>query len=100
LRIAYLEAPQAAEDQECKEAVLAYHFIYNAEPAATAGKIAVRIETWLARTFGINLDFKSVHALETLNRFGLLRRDGERLFVPARAGNRPIAPSLEQFLKR
>jgi hypothetical protein len=80
-----------AEDQECKEAVLAYHFIHKAEPAATAAEIAVRIETWLARTFGVNLDFKSAHALETLNRFGLLRRDGERLFVL------PLEPTIAQL---
>ena len=56
-----------------------------------AGEIAARIETWLARTFGVNLDFNSAHALETLNRFGLLRRDGEQLFVP------PIEPAIAQL---
>jgi hypothetical protein len=80
-----------AEDQECKEAVLAYHFIHKAEPAATAGEMAARIETWLVKSFGVNLDFKSAHALETLNRFGLLRRDGERLFV------RPLEPAIAQL---
>jgi hypothetical protein len=80
-----------AEDQECKEAVLAYHFIRKAEPTPTAGEIAVRIETWLAKNFGVNLDFKIAHALETLNRFGLARRDGERLFVP------PLEPAITQL---
>jgi uncharacterized protein DUF3754 len=80
-----------AEDQECKEAVLAYHFIHKAEPAPTAGETAARIETWLAKNFGVNLDFKIAHALETLNRFGLVRRDGERLFVP------PLEPAIAQL---
>jgi Protein of unknown function (DUF3754) len=71
-----------AEDQETKEAVLAYHFIGKAKPAPTAPEIAVRIETWLAKNFGVTLDFKIANALETLNRFGLVRREGEQLFVP------------------
>jgi Protein of unknown function (DUF3754) len=80
-----------AEDQETKEAVLAYHFIGKTEPAPTAAEIAVRIETWLAKNFGVTLDFKIADALETLNRFGLVRREGERLFVP------PLEPAIAQL---
>jgi hypothetical protein len=71
-----------AEDQECKQAVLAYHFIRKAGVAPAAAEIAVHIETWFAKHFGVNLDFEIVEALATLNRFGLVRREGERLFVP------------------
>jgi hypothetical protein len=71
-----------AEDQECKQAVLAYHFIRKAEAAPTAAEVAVHIETWLAKHFGVNVDFEIAAALETLNRFGLVRREGQRLFVP------------------
>jgi|SRR5579862_177998 len=72
-----------AEDQETKEAALAYHFIRKAERAPTEPEIAARIQTWLAKDFGVNLDFKIADALETLNRHGLVRREGERLFVPS-----------------
>ena len=71
-----------AEDQESKEAALAYHFIRKAEVALTATEVAGRVETWLAKNFVVNVDFKIANALETLNRFGLVRREGERLFVP------------------
>ena len=70
-----------AEDQETKEAVLAYHFIDKTKPAPTAAETAARIETWLARNFGVSLEFKIAHALETLNRFGLVRQEDERLTV-------------------
>ena len=80
-----------AEDQGSKEAALAYHFINRAEPTPTAGEIAARIEAWLAKSFGVSLDFNIAHALETLNRFGLVRRDGERLFVP------PLEPAIAQL---
>src|ERR1700733_389477 len=80
-----------AEDQECKEAALAYHFIRKAEPAPTEPEIAARIQTWLAKNFGVNLDFKIADALETLNRYGLVRRDGGRLFVPS------LGPAIDQL---
>ena len=71
-----------AEDQEGKQAVLAYHFIRKAETPPTAAEVALSIETWFAKHFGVNLDFEVAEALETLNRFGLVQRVGERLFVP------------------
>lgn len=80
-----------AEDQECKEAALAYHFIRKAEAAPTADEIAAGIEAWLAKTFAVNLDFKIAHALETLSRFGLVRHDGERLSVL------PVEPAIAQL---
>jgi hypothetical protein len=80
-----------AEDQETKEAALAYYFIAKTEPAPTEVEIGVRIETWLAKNFGVTLDFKIADALETLNRFKLVRREGERLFVP------PLEPAIAQL---
>jgi len=80
-----------AEDQETKEAALAYHFIRTAEAAPTATEVARRLETWLANNFAVNVDFKIADALETLNRFGLVRREGERLFVP------PLEPAITQL---
>jgi hypothetical protein len=71
-----------AEDQETKEAALAYHFIRKAEVAPTATEVAGLIEAWLAKNFAVNLDFKVADALRTLDRFGLVRREGEQLFVP------------------
>jgi len=70
-----------AEDQETKEAALAYHFIRKAEVPLTATEVAGRIEAWLVKNFAVDLDFKVADALGTLDRFGLVRRDGEELFV-------------------
>jgi hypothetical protein len=70
-----------AEDQATKEAALAYHFIRKAQAALTTAEVAGRVETWLAKNFAVNIDFKIANALETLNRFGLVQREGERLFV-------------------
>jgi hypothetical protein len=70
-----------AEDQETKEAMLAYHFVRTAPTPPTAAELARRVEAWLSKTFGINLDFEITNALATLERFGLLRREEGRLFV-------------------
>jgi hypothetical protein len=71
----------SAEDQETKEAALAYHFIRKAKAAPTAAEVAEIVETWLAKNFAVRVDFKIANALETLNRFGLVRREDEQLFV-------------------
>jgi len=80
-----------AEDQETKEAALAYLFIRKAKTAPTAAEVANGVETWLANNFAVNVDFKIADALETLNRFGLVRREGEQLFVP------PLEPAIAQL---
>jgi hypothetical protein len=80
-----------AEDQASKEAALAYHFIRKAEVAPTANDVAGRVETWLAKNFAVNVDFKIDNGLETLNRFGLVRREDEQLFVP------PLEPAIAQL---
>lgn len=70
-----------AEEQECREAYLAYHFLHAAPSPPTADELDGRIEGWLRETFRLDLDFKVEDALAALERLGLLRRDGERLFV-------------------
>jgi hypothetical protein len=71
----------AAEDQECKEAFLAYHFLHTAPEPPTADELDGRIEAWLQKTFGVEIDFEVDDALDKLERLGLLRRQQERLFV-------------------
>jgi hypothetical protein len=71
----------AAEEQECKEAFLAYYFLRIGAAAPTQRKLEARIEGWLKETFAVDIEFDVADALAKLDRFGLLRRDGERLAV-------------------
>ncbi len=71
----------AAEEQECKEVYLAYHFLRVASAPPSADELDARIEGWLRETFGVDRDFKVEDALAKLAELGLLRREGERLFV-------------------
>lgn len=72
----------AAEEQECKEAFLAYYFLRIAKTPPTQEALDRTIEEWLERTFGVDLDFEVDDALRKLDRLGLLARNGERLSVP------------------
>ena len=72
----------AAEEQECKEAFLAYYFLRTAETPPTQAELDARIETWLTETFAVDVDFEVDDALAKLDRLGLLQRDGERLTAP------------------
>ena len=71
----------AAEDQQSKEAFLAYYFLYAASQPPTAAELDARIGAWLQQTFGLKVRFPVGDALDKLERLGLLRRDRERLLV-------------------
>ena len=70
-----------AEDQECKQALLAYHFIRKAKALPTKAEIVTRIEVWLAESFEATVGFDIEAAIKTLDRFGLVRYEAERLSV-------------------
>jgi Protein of unknown function (DUF3754) len=71
----------AAEEQECKEAFLAYYFLRTAGTALSEAELEDRIEQWLKDTFGVDIEFEVTDALAKLERFRLLRRDDGRLAV-------------------
>jgi hypothetical protein len=71
----------AAEDQECKEAFLAYYFLLAPGDGPKDDELDKRIEGWLRQTFNADVDFECGDALAKLERLGLLRRDGGRLYV-------------------
>jgi hypothetical protein len=72
-----------AEDQECKEAFLAYYFLHTGAAVPTQAELERRIESWLRDTFGVDITFKVADALAKLVRLDLLDRAGGPLTVPA-----------------
>ncbi len=71
----------AAEEQQCKEAFLAYYFLRTAATPLTQAELERRIEGWLRDAFAVDIAFNVADALAKLERFGLLRREDERLSV-------------------
>ncbi|WP_290986553.1 DUF3754 domain-containing protein [Hyphomicrobium sp.] len=71
----------AAEEQECKEAFLAYYFLMTSNGRVAQEEIDRRIEAWLQEKFKLDIDFEVDDALAKLDRLGLLLRDGNDLSV-------------------
>ncbi len=71
----------AAEEQECKEAFLAYYFLLTENDPIDQASLEMLIEAWLKTTFNLDIDFEVDDALAKLERFGLLKRDGQKLSV-------------------
>ncbi|HWF95517.1 MAG TPA: TMEM143 family protein [Xanthobacteraceae bacterium] len=91
----------AAEDQECKEAFLAYYFLCTAERAPNEAELEERIESWLAQAFGVAVGFKVGEALARLDTLGLLLRNGAQLSVlPLEAALPKLDGVWSDFFKR
>lgn len=68
----------SAEEEECKEAFLAYYFLYTSEMELTEQKLDNIIEQWMADKYGCILDFECPDALAKLRRLDILEtgKDG------------------------
>lgn len=81
----------AAEEEECKEALLAWAFLLTAEVPLTARALDDAIEDFLRAQVGGHVDFEIDDALAKLERFGIVeeRPDGTlEALAPARAAQR------------
>jgi hypothetical protein len=84
----------SAEEQECKEAFLAYYFVATAAAPMTQSALEGEVESWLEQTFRVDVDFEVGEALAKLERLALLRRDGEKIEVL------PLDEALEALDRR
>ena len=71
-----------AEEQDWKEALLAYYGLLTAAEPLTREALELRIEELLARAFGVSADFEIDDALARLKRLDLLGETGGRFSVP------------------
>ena len=67
----------AAEEEEVKEAVLAYHFLRTAGQPLTAAELDRRIEDWFARRWEAAFDFEVDDGVGKLRRLRLVDEDGQ-----------------------
>jgi hypothetical protein len=71
----------SAEEQECKEAFLAYYFLSTADAPLTQAELESHIEDWLKSTFQVEVEFEVAEALAKLERLKLLRHEGDKVAV-------------------
>lgn len=67
----------AGEDQDEKEAFIAYWALRRAQKPLTKQEIDAAAETFLRERFGLNVDFEIEDAMAKLERLGLVSRDGD-----------------------
>ena len=67
----------AAEEEEFKEAVLAYYFLLSEEGHLTRTQLDAAVESWFANKHKCRINFEIADALRKLERYGLVSQDGE-----------------------
>jgi Protein of unknown function (DUF3754) len=67
----------AAEEEEVKEAVLAYHFLRTAGRPLTAAELDRRIEDWFTERWNATFDFEVDDGVGKLRRMRLVDDDGQ-----------------------
>jgi len=79
-----------AEEQECREAILAYFFLWRraGEPGWSSDRLDSEIEAFLAEETKVSIDFEVGDALDKLKRLGLVETDenGKLRAVPIEQG--------------
>jgi hypothetical protein len=80
-----------AEDQDWKEALLAYFCLLTAQEPLARDVLDVHVEALLARAFGVSADFEIDSALAWLKRLDLLQEADSRLSVV------PLADALARL---
>jgi len=71
----------AAEEEEFKEALLAYLFLAQRENRLTRAQLDDAVESWLGKKWGCAIDFEVADALAKLERWGLLQNQDDHLKV-------------------
>ena len=71
----------AAEEEECKESILAYYFLLRAGTTINAEQLDQNIEQWFVEKYQHSLDFEIEDALQKLEELGLATRQGN-LYSP------------------
>lgn len=66
-----------AEEEECKEAIVAYHFCLTHPDQVTSEQLDGAIEAWFRDTHQVELDFEIDDALDKLTRLGLITERGD-----------------------
>ena len=100
----------AAEEEEVKEAVLAYHFLRTAERPLTAAELDRRIEDWFVRRWDAAFDFEVDDGVGKLRRLRLVDDDGAGTADGGAAGRgqappgpdlgRPVRPTTHRRAQR
>ena len=89
-----------AEEEESKEAVLAYYFLLSNEQTMTRAELDKKIEQWLADRWQCRVDFEIKDALDKLLVLKLVTEtDGQLSAVPIRQGIKNLDQRWDDYYR-
>ena len=71
----------SAEEQECKEALMAYYFLLTTKKKMNQDQLDDNIEEWLDQDYDTKIDFEIDDALSKLKKLGLMNQDKDGLLT-------------------
>jgi hypothetical protein len=71
----------SAEEQECKEALMAYYFLLTTKKKMNQEQLDDNIEEWLDQDYDTKIDFEIDDALSKLEKLGLMSQDKDGLLT-------------------
>ena len=89
-----------AEEEEFKEAVLAYFFLLTAKDSLTKTELDQRIEKWLVERWDCHIDFEIGDAIQKLQRLKLITADNDYLrCVPLDSAKQQLDAIWDNFFE-
>ncbi len=87
-----------AEEEELKEAVLAYYFLYIEKQGLTADALDQKIEAWFEKSWDCRLDFDVEDGLHKLARLGLATQDRDQWqVIPLEEATRKLDATWDAY---
>ncbi|KOR31529.1 hypothetical protein TI04_00245 [Achromatium sp. WMS2] len=71
----------AAEEEECKEAILGYYFLLQHPNGLNAADLDHKVETWFATKYQVQIDFEVDDALRKLKALELCQLDAQQAYT-------------------
>jgi len=89
-----------AEEEECKEAVLAYYFLLSSKKTMNRAQLDYKIEQWLADKWQCRVDFEINDALNKLLVLQLVKEtDGQLSVVPITQGIKNLDQRWDDYYR-
>ncbi|MCG8534816.1 MAG: DUF3754 domain-containing protein [Pseudomonadales bacterium] len=87
-----------AEEEECKEALLAYYFLYVGQAPQSRNTLDKSIEQWFAREWNCSIDFEIDDAMDKLLRLGLVEQNqGQFVALPLSAALKKLDERWDSY---
>ena len=86
-----------AEEEECKEAMLAYFFLLTGETSCNREQLDQRIESWFQQKWSCPVDFEISDAMDKLAALGLLSGDEPLQVLPLDEAIRSLDQSWDAY---